>query len=194
MSWDWVSFARAVPRRALRALPAFAVLFAFVRLGQGGFGGLAALGWLEAAAVALLLWAVALGVARRVLGAPQSGPARMRDDVELGGCLVAAAFVIVSIGGPPLFPLLYLLVAFLVSYLPRPAALTLVGIALVFDAGVNLGGRESRPGAFLAHAAFLILFAALYHFALSARLVLARRAESAAVKNRIKEAFAKGRV
>ncbi|MBX5482054.1 MAG: diguanylate cyclase [Myxococcaceae bacterium] len=77
--------------------------------------------------------------------------------------------------------------AFLVSFLPRPAGLTLLGVALVFDGLVTLAPPAPRIAEFFAHAAFLVLFAALYHFVLSARLALARRHEDAAVKNRIKE-------
>src|SRR5437667_431919 len=74
--------------------------------------------------------------------------------------------------------------AFLVSFLGRVAGLTLLGVALIFDAVCTLG---PSPSAFAAHATFLTLFAALYHVVLAARLQAARRAESDAVANRIKE-------
>lgn len=170
-----------------RQLPAFAVLFTLVHLGRGGFRGLGQLGWWEAAAVVLLLLGVGLSSMRK-LRRDHAGATRLfRDDLELGGCLVAAAYVVVSIGGPPLFPIVYLLMAFLVSFFPRAAGFTLLGVALVFDALVTLAPPTPRVTEFLAHAAFLVLFAGLYHLVLSARLAVARKNEDDAVKNKIKE-------
>jgi diguanylate cyclase (GGDEF)-like protein len=162
------------------AVPAAAILFAFVRLGQGGFNDWSKLSWWEAGAVAGLLLSVgasALGRLRRsALGAPQ----RFRADLELGGALVAMTYAIVALAGEPLYPIVYLLVACLVSFLPRASGFTLVGVALVFDGLV-------AAGAFAYHAAFMILFAATYHVVLSARLLMARKAEADAVKNRLRE-------
>jgi diguanylate cyclase (GGDEF)-like protein len=178
---------RNVIRQAVRSLPAVATLLAFINLGKGGFRGLSNLGWTEAGAVLLLLVGIALSGLRRMRRHAVGATQLLRDDLELGGLLVAAAYVVVAIGGAPLFPIVYLLMAFLVSFLPRAAGLTLLGVALAFDAMVTLGGPHSSPSSFLTHAAFLALFAALYHLVLSARLTMARKAENEAVRNRIRE-------
>lgn len=173
-----------VAKKAMGLLPASSVLLAFAHLARGGFRGLRSLEWGEAALIALLLFG--LGVAaywrarRGALGAPPS----LRHELELGGGLIASAYVVVAVGGLALYPIVYLLTAFLVSFLSRPAGLTLLGVALVFDAVSTL---SESPSVFLAHAAFLLLFATLYHLVLAARLLASRRAESAAVANRIRE-------
>ncbi len=171
----------------VRAIPALAVLLTFVRLGQGGFAHLGDSGWIEAAAIVLVLTGIGISAWRRVKRGSIGAAPLLRDDVEMGAGLIAAGYVVVSVTGAPLFPMVYLLVAFLVSHLPRAAALTLVGVALVFEGLITLGGPQASVGTFVTHALFLILFAALYHFALHTRLALARRNENQAVRNRIKE-------
>lgn len=169
---------------AVRAIPAVGVLMIFAALGRGRFRSLDGLGWPEAAAFGALLLGGALATIRR-LRRSMSGVAMLyRDELEFGGALLAAAFVVVSLGGDLLFPLVYLLMAFLVTFLSAPAGGTLLGAAVLFDALVTL--PEAWP-TFLTRTVFLGLFAALYHLVLSARLSLARRAEEDAVKNKIKE-------
>ncbi len=108
----------------------------------------------------------------------------LREELELGGSLIAAASCVVAIGGADLFPIVYLLMAFLVGFMSRVAGLTLLGVALVFDTVANRGASLSTIAA---HAAFLGLFAAMYHVVLAARLAAAKRAESGAVARRIRE-------
>ncbi len=174
-------------RQAVRLLPAVAVVFTLFHLGRGGFRSFGALGAWEAACVVLLLAGLGVSVARRVRRNRTGAPLQWRDDMEMGCSLIAMAYAVVSVGGPPLVPIVYLLMAFLVSFLPRAAGFTLLGVALVFDGLVTLAPPEPRITAFLTHAAFLVLFAALYHVVLSARLQLARKAEGEAVQRRIKE-------
>lgn len=176
-----------LPRVLVRALPAAAVLCAFLHLARGGFRGLQTLGWTEAALVLFLL--AGLGVVgwwrftRNAMGAPLY----LRDDLELGGVLIASAFIVVAIAGAGVFPLVYLLMAFLVAFLPRDAGLGLLGVALAFDALIVLQGPERRVLSFFSHALFLALFAGLYHLVLASRIAAARHAESAAVGKRLKE-------
>jgi len=174
-------------KTALRQVPALSVLFAFGSLARGSFRGLAALGWGEAAALVFLLASLAGVVQRRVRRHLAKAEPHLRDDLELGALLISTAYVWVAIGGQTLFPIVYLLMAFLVSFLPRTAGLILLGVALVFD-GLKVEDLSARSlSEFAVHAAFLVLFAALYHLVLSARLATARRAENNAVQNRIKE-------
>jgi diguanylate cyclase (GGDEF)-like protein len=165
-------------------VPVLAVLLVFALLGRGRFRGLDGLGWVEAAAFAVLLGGGALATVRRVRRSMTNAPLHYRDELEFGGTLLAAAFLVVSLGGDLLFPLVYLLMAFLVTFLSPPAGGTLLGAAVLFDALLTL---PDSWRSFIARTVFLGLFAALYHLVLSARLSLARRAEQDAVKNKIKE-------
>ncbi len=175
-------------RHAVRALPAASVLLVFVHLARNGFRGLHTLGWTEACLVLFLLVGLGLTAWRRLRRNALGAVVDLRDDLELGGGLIAAAFIVVAIGGGALFPIVYLLMAFLVAFLPRNAGLTLLGVALVFDGLVTLGAPGSGNGAaFATHALFLALFAGLYHVVLSARIAAARHAENDAVQKRIKE-------
>jgi diguanylate cyclase (GGDEF)-like protein len=169
---------------ALRLVPGLAVLVIFGFLGRGRLRGLEDLGWPDVAAFGLLLAGGVLATVRRARRAMTGAPLLLRDELEFGGTLLAAAFVVVALGGELLFPIVYLLVAFLVTFLPRPAALTLLGGAVLFDALLTL---PERWGVFAGRSVFLMLFAALYHVVLSARIAAARRAEDDAVKNKIKE-------
>jgi diguanylate cyclase (GGDEF)-like protein len=174
-------------RHLVRSLPGASVLLAFIHLARGGFRGLHTLGWAEAWLIGFLLVGLAVSAWRRVRRGAVGAAVYLRDDLELGGALIAAAFIFVAISGAELFPIVYLLMAFLVSFLPRNAGLTLLGVALVFDALVTLGGPTPSGASFAMHSLFLILFAGLYHLVLSARIAAARHAENDAVQKRIKE-------
>lgn len=174
-------------RRFGRALPALSLLAAFVHLARGGFRGLSTLGWPEASMVALLLVGLCFSGYRRLSRGALGSSISLRDDVELGGGLLALAFIVVAITGGAAAPLVYLLMAFLVAFLPRNAGLTLLGVSIVFDALTTLSGPNPSVASFLLHATFLSLFAGLYHLALSGRMAAARKAENEAVRNRIKE-------
>src|SRR4051812_4082905 len=155
----------------VRLLPAVAALFTFGVLARGGFTSLGSLGGYELAAALLLLGGTALAGIRRVR---RGANTLLRDELELGGCGLAAGFASVALAGERTYPIVYLLSAFLVTFFSRPAALTLLAAAVLFDAQSTLA---ARPAAFLAHTIFLGAFAALYHVVLSARLAAARKAE-----------------
>ncbi|SES90240.1 sensor domain-containing diguanylate cyclase [Stigmatella erecta] len=175
-------------RHAIRSISLLAVFLVFLRLARGGFRGLDTLGWTDACLVLFLLLGLGVSAWRRLRRNALGSVIELRDDLELGGGLIATAFIVVAIGGAALFPLIYLLMAFLVAFLQRNAGLTLLGVALAFDALVTLGGPGSSNGAaFATHALFLSLFAGMYHVVLSARIAAARHAESGAVQKRIKE-------
>jgi diguanylate cyclase (GGDEF)-like protein len=174
-------------RPFIRAMPGVAVLAAFTHLARGGFRSLITLGWTDASLVVFLLAGLGVVAWRRFTRGAVGAPLYFRDDLELGGVLVASAFIVVSIAGGEIFPLVYLLMAFLVAFLQRNAGLSLLGVALAFDAVISLQGPERSLTNFLTHALFLSLFAGLYHLVLSARIAAARHAESSAVEKRIKE-------
>ncbi len=168
----------------VRLVPSAAVLLVFAFLARGRFRTIDALTWFDGAAVGLLVLGGVLSTIRRVRRSMTKAPLLLRDELEFGGTLLATAFIGVSLGGEQLFPIVYLLMAFLVTFLPRPAAGTLLGSAVLFDALLTL---PERWGVFLGRALFLGLFAGLYHLVLSTRLAVARRAEEDAVKNKIKD-------
>ncbi|ATB33536.1 sensor domain-containing diguanylate cyclase [Melittangium boletus] len=174
-------------RFLVRAVPAASVLCAFVHLARGGFRGLHSLGWTEAALVLFLLAGLGVMGWRRFTREAVGAPLYLRDDVELGAVFLASAFLVVALAGGAAFPLVYLLMACLVAFLPRVASGVLLGVALAFDALIVFRSPESGLATFLIHASFLSLFAGLNHLVLAARIAAARRAESAAVDKRIKE-------
>jgi len=171
----------------LRALPAASLLLAFAHLIRGGFRGLERLGWWEVAILIVLLCGIGMSAARQARRVATGATRLLRDDLELGGGLIAAVYVVVAIGGTELFPIVYLLMAFLVGFLPRTAAITLLGGAVAFDALMSLDLPGSMLGRVIPHAAFLILFAVLYHIVLTTRLAAVKRAEEEAVRKRIRE-------
>jgi len=174
-------------RFLVRAVPAASVLCAFVHLTRGGFRGLHSLGWTEAALVLFLLAGLGVMGWRRFTREAVGAPLYLRDDVELGAVFLASAFIVVAIAGGTVFPVIYLLMACLVAFLPRSASVILLGVALAFDALIVFRDPARGLAAFLTHALFLSLFAGLNHLVLAARIAAARRAERAAVDKRIKE-------
>jgi two-component system cell cycle response regulator len=169
---------------AFRLIPGLAALFTFGVLARGGFTSLSRSGGPELAAVVLLLIGCAATAVRRLRRSKAGAGATLREELELGGCALAVAFAAVTLSGERTFPIVYLLSALAATFLTRPAALTLLGAAVLFDAQSTLA---QRPATFAAHTIFLGLFAALYNVVLTARLAAARRAENDAVKNRLRE-------
>ena len=176
----------------VRWLPATAVLAALLRFSLGGFQ-ISRLSWWDAASILLLIGALSLSVSDRVRRRSTLSALPLRRDVEMGGTLVALAFVVVGLGGPHLYPLIYLVMAFLVSSLRQRTGPFLLGLALVFNGGLDFFHGASRVSVWGTHILFLALFTFLYHLVLSARLAQAHVAENEAVRNRIREAEERAR-
>jgi two-component system, cell cycle response regulator len=168
----------------VRLVPAVAVLMTFAFLARGRFRALSTLEWADGAVLFVLVLGLVMATVRRVRRSMLHVPAALRDELELGASALAVAFVVVAASGEVLFPVVYLLMAFLVSFLSRTAGATLLGAAVLFDAVLTL---PDRWGTFLARLVFVALFAGLYHAVLSARLAAARTAEADAVKKRLEE-------
>jgi diguanylate cyclase (GGDEF)-like protein len=159
----------------------------------GTFDGLA-LGLRQAVALAALVVAIAGAGARRALRAGRGEAATWREQLELGALLVVASFVIARSGATgdgesPFQPLVYLVAAFLVAFLARGVgvALVVLGIALELLVWAVRGAVPWELPAAVVHAAFLALFAVLYHAVLAARMASARRAEESAVARRLRD-------
>jgi diguanylate cyclase (GGDEF)-like protein len=168
----------------VRTIPGVAVLVVFAALARGRFRTFEALGWPDAAALLALLIGGALATVRRVRRSMSGAVIKLRDELEFGGTLLAAAFIVAALGGESVFPLVYVVMAFLVTFLSRWAGVTLLGMAVLFDALLTL---PEHWGVFAARTLFLGLFGAMYHLVLSARLAAAQQAEDTAVKNKMKE-------
>lgn len=171
-------------RSALALLPSAAFLCVFVLLARGSYRVLERLDWLDAAGLGALVVAGFATVSRRLSRTQASAAPGTREELELGGVLLAAVYVAVALGGELIFPLTYLLTAFLVTFFTPAAGGALVGGALLLNAVLALPGQWAL---FVTHAVFLVLFAGLYHLVLAARLKLASQAEAEAVKNKIRE-------
>jgi len=178
----WRSNAARVGERLLSPV---SVLLTAAQLARGAFK-LGQLGWGDAASVSVLLGGIATCALHLHRRARAGASRRLQDEIGLAAGLVAAAYVVVAAAGAAIFPIVYLLVALLVSGLPRRSALALLMVAIALDGAAELG-RTGPLSSFAAHAIFLLLFAALYHAVLSARLAAARKAEREAVTRRIKE-------
>jgi two-component system cell cycle response regulator len=167
----------AAERRAATAAIPAALAVLIVVLVCGAFGGQRLWPWVLLIATGL----VALG---RFARAGRMSPAQ---SIECGLLAGVAALALTDVSRGLASPLLYLLGAGYVLALPVTRGVPLIGAMLGLDLGMTLarGAPLVVPGA---HAGFTILFAALYHALLGARLAAARKAEGEAVKKRIAEA------
>ncbi|MBK9517274.1 MAG: diguanylate cyclase [Anaeromyxobacter sp.] len=184
---------RRAGRALLSAVPAAAVV--------GGAGLLVlqqlrgpSLGWPQAAALGGLALVTGGAAWRRGALAATGRRAGPREQLELGALFLLSALALVQataaeVGEPPLQPMIYLVMAFLVAFLDRPVGLALVLLAVALEAGGwwQRGARLDELPALVGHAGFMALFALLYHAALAARLGASRRAEATAVAQRLAE-------
>jgi diguanylate cyclase (GGDEF)-like protein len=172
-------------RRAFRALWGTALVVGVVALlWQGWFSDLRRPGadYARAVAAALLAGALAIKVAARVTtGQRRRSPRReMLSDIELGLLLLSATYVFLSVLGgitSPIYPLVYALVSFLVTFHPLKTGAPLAAAALGFEA-VLAFGPGAAPGAalaFPAHAGFIGVFAVLNVAFLHAEVARQRR-------------------
>jgi two-component system cell cycle response regulator len=180
-------YSRAVfeVRRAFRALWGTALVLGVVALlWKGWFSDLRRPGadYARAAAAALLAGALAIKVAARMTtGERRRSPRReMLSDIELGLLLLSATYVFLAVLGgttSPIYPLVYALVSFLVTFHPLKTGTPLAAAALAFES-VMAFGPGATPGAaaaFPAHAGFIAVFAVLNVAFLHAEVARQRR-------------------
>ncbi|HJL16099.1 MAG TPA: diguanylate cyclase [Sandaracinaceae bacterium LLY-WYZ-13_1] len=162
--------------------------FGFVAV--AAFGGLVLLGVFRVAPEALGLEHAAVGLAwASIFGARALKRFREREgvgedgrwlDLELGLLLLVAAHAGVQIGGGlegPVYPAIYVLVAFLASFARSPMGTALVLSALGLEAGLwALAESHADWQRFALHGVFIVLFGALN--------VVFTRAEIARVRER----------
>lgn len=161
-------------------------------IGLGRFRGVADCGWAEIATLTALIAGLLAVGARRLSQALDGRAHRLADDLQLGLLLVTLAEAMALLAGgvrSPLFPMVYLVMAFLVAFLAPLAGVVLTGFAVALDglAFFGLHALSSSWPELLAHAGFLTLFAVLYQGVLAAQVVASRKAEGAAVARRLRQ-------
>ena len=172
-------------RRAFRAVWATAlVISVIVLLWRGWFPDLRqpSANYARALAAAVLAGALAIKVAARVsMGERRRSPRReMLSDVELGLLLLSATYVFLSVLGgsqSPIYPLVYALVSFLVTFHPLTTGTTLALAALGFEGvlAFSPGATPEAAAAFPGHAGFIVVFAVLNVAFLHAEVARQRR-------------------
>jgi diguanylate cyclase (GGDEF)-like protein len=180
-------------RLLIRALPG-AVAIAVGALVVLGLFDAFALGWAQAAALLALVAALVGTGARRVVRAGAGEPAGWREQLELGALLVVAGYAVARTGASgdaesPFQPVVYLVMASLVTFLARRVGLALVALAVAVEVlgWWRRGAASWELATVLVHSAFVALFALLYHAVLAARMASARRAEARAVDRRLRD-------
>jgi two-component system, cell cycle response regulator len=171
--------------RAARAIWGFGVVGAFAfLLADGWFHDLASTrgdGVRAAAAACLIAVLVAKVTGRLQLNERRRSPTRENvSDIELGLLLLTAAYVfLAALGGvtSPVFPLVYALVSFLVTFhrlavgIPLGLAAIALEAAMAFGPGAAPGATDVFPG----HVVFIAIFAVLNVAFLHAEVARQRR-------------------
>ncbi|HEY2746462.1 MAG TPA: GAF domain-containing protein, partial [Polyangia bacterium] len=135
---------------------------------------------------------VVVKVAARLRALPQSerdlasddGRGDLKRDLELGAALIVATYVTLELSGglaSPVYPLVYALVAFLVTFHRRLVGVPLIAVtlgmeALLTRAAIHAGVPEARARqAALSHATFIAFFALTHFVFLQAEVMRQRR-------------------
>jgi len=169
-------FRRAL-RRCGRFLPAVVGVVVAAAVVVGRFSRLDELGALQGGLLLALLASISVLGLRRVRRVADAQPSTWWEEAEFGALLLVAAYAVALPAGgvdSPLYPVIYLLMAFLVGFFPPRVGLGLTGFAAALDLAIfaAAGALGSRWLTLASHLFFLVVFAALY------RLVgLAQRAE-----------------
>jgi diguanylate cyclase (GGDEF)-like protein len=151
-------------------------------------------GWPQTTALSLLALTLAGVAARRGRDSAAGRPLGLREQLEIGTLFLAGAHAVLQTasGGAlesPLQPLVYLLMAFVVAFLERPAGIAIAVVAVGLELGVWAGRGASEPelpGA-LVHAGFVVVFGVLYHAVLGFQIAASRRAEREAIERRLSD-------
>jgi two-component system cell cycle response regulator len=172
-------------QRGTRALWGFAVVGAFVvLLSRGWFLDLANSRGdnLRAVAAACLVAVLVAKIAGRLRMSERrrSLTREVLSDIELGLLLLTATYVfLAALGGvgSPIFPLVYALVSFLVTFHRMRVGVPLALAAIALEAAMTFGpgAAPAATGTFLSHVAFIVIFAGLNVAFLHAEVARQRR-------------------
>jgi diguanylate cyclase (GGDEF)-like protein len=171
---------RRFRRALLRALPALLCLAGAAAVVTGTFEAspLGLPGLVGLSVLALGLVGLAWRHARRRARGEKT---RAREQLEGGALFLVAAAALVQVTGegaaePPLQPVIYLLMAFMVSRMSRRLGFTLVLLAVGLELGRWAwdGADPLRLVSPATHSAFIALFAVLYYVAMASQMRMAR--------------------
>jgi diguanylate cyclase (GGDEF)-like protein len=140
------------------------------------------------------------GAARsaRALGALDPDDRRhIKGDLELGAALIIATYVTLQLSGglrSPIYPLVYALVAFVITFHRRLVGIPLVAItlameALLYHASIRGAGAMAEPRAralVISHATFIGFFALVHFVFLHAEVMRQRREHKSALARAIR--------
>jgi len=153
-------------RRSSRAAFGFVAAALFGLLPPLGVFHLAADGpSLEQGAVAVAWMVIFASRASARFKAESSGAGLARRDLELGLLLLVAVHASVQLYGGlsgPLYPMVYVLVAFVASFAHAPAGSAMVILAVAYEAPIHFFTEQQQdPKAFGLHALFILFFGVL---------------------------------
>jgi len=135
-------------------------------------------------------------LALRGRGVPTTPTVEARLDVELSASLLLASYLVIAFTGglrSPIYPLVYAMLAFAVTFHRRVVGLSAIVIALSFERllwGASAGDVDSLA---LSHLGFLAFFALLHVVFLQAEVLRQRRAHGAEVGRAVEALRAEAR-
>jgi diguanylate cyclase (GGDEF)-like protein len=193
MGWlGWPARRRAA-RFLLRSAPAAVSVVVVALVLMRAFETTTA-GWPQTVALSLLAVTLAAIAVRRGRASAAGHAISLREQLELGTLFLAGAHAVLQTasGGAlesPLQPLVYLLMAFVVAFLERPAGIAVAIVAVALELGLwwGRGGTAAELSAAVVHAGFVLLFGALYHAVLALQVAKSRLAEREAIERRLAE-------
>jgi diguanylate cyclase (GGDEF)-like protein len=178
---------RFMARSAPAAVSVVVVALVLMRAFEGSTTG-----WPQSAALALLAGTLGAIALRRGRAAAGGRPMSLREQLEIGTLFLAGAHAVLQTAASgslesPLQPLVYLLMAFVVAFLERPAGTAVAALAVALELGLWWGrgaSVDALPAA-LVHAGFVVLFGLLYHAVLAVQVAASRAAEREAIERRL---------
>jgi diguanylate cyclase (GGDEF)-like protein len=174
-------------RSAPAAVSVVVVALVLMRAFEG-----ATAGWPQTAALAFLAGTLGAIALRRGRAAAGGRAMSLREQLEIGTLFLAGAHAVLQTAASgslesPLQPLVYLLMAFVVAFLERPAGMAVAALAVALELGLWWGrgaSGEALPAA-LVHAGFVVAFGLLYHAVLAVQVAASRAAEREAIERRL---------
>lgn len=174
-------------RRVSRRAGPFAVGVAvLVGLFGGSFASLVELGRLPAALLAVLILTVCLLGWRKIHYAATERDLGLAEEAELGALLLLATYVVAQPWGgveSPLYPLIYLVMAFVAGFLPARVAAGLLLFAIFIEFGLFIASGALPEGwpTLASHAIFLALFSVLSRLVFAWQVATGRATEKIAL-------------
>jgi diguanylate cyclase (GGDEF)-like protein len=150
------------------------------------------LGQIAAVALIAAMLVFAAAGSLRPLFSPKAPRAGVKQQLEMGFALIIAAYVLLQMtahAGVDLYPIIYLLMTFLVFFYPPSVGVTCLAFALAIEAGVYALGVRTPEAlrAAVTHVVFMLLFSILYYLLQWSEVRLRRVEHRADVERHIRE-------